>query len=644
MADIKLKQGGREVTFTKVGDYFGVRLKGGTRADVRALETEGDRTASGVRHLGSTGPAGFELFALTAPERIEGATDELRARSGAEAVTHVYSTSSQSGAIVIPTGQLTIKFKADVSQKRQLELLQQYGLEILGDLAYMPGAMQVRVSGASPKNPLKTAAALQSASEVELAEPELGFRPERQSPDPLLSAQWHLKNDGGLTGLEEGADVNAEGAWAFTKGTRDITVCVIDDGFDLEHPDFAGEGKVVAPRDFGQDDSDPSPTGTDDRHGTACAGVAIAEENGVGVVGLAPRCSFMPIRMSGWLTDDAIIAMFQHAMDSGADVISCSWSAKNWDFPLSTRITAYLSHVATQGRGGKGCVILFAAGNEDRPLDGTKNGQRSVQGFALHPDVIAVAASNSLNQRSYYSNFGPALAICAPSSGSPGRGITTTDLLGGAGYSADDYTSTFGGTSSATPLAAGLAALVLSVNPDLTAAEVKQIMMDTAVKIDSRNAEYVDGHSAKLGHGRIDAGAAVKRAMGQGAALAQMLYLEHRVTRPIRDFKETRDEIDFAADVTIEELEVTLDVRHTYVGDLNVILTAPDGSETALHQRTGGGQDDLILTYRSGSSTGLFSQLIGKSAKGRWGLRVSDHAPEDEGALHKWGLGVRYHA
>src|SRR5690606_24526015 len=118
---------------------------------------------------------------------------------------------------------------------------------------------------------------------------------------------------------------------------------------------------------------------------------------------------------------------------------SCSWSAQSWDFPLSTRVNALLNHVATAGRGGKGCVILFAAGNEDRPLDGVKDGRRSVQGFALHPAVIAVAASNSLDRRSSYSNFGRQISLCAPSSGSPGRGIVTVDNRGTSGYDAGDF-------------------------------------------------------------------------------------------------------------------------------------------------------------------------------------------------------------
>jgi len=125
---------------------------------------------------------------------------------------------------------------------------------------------------------------------------------------------------------------------------------------------------------------------------------------------------------------------------------------------------------------------------------------------------ICVGASNSRDERSSYSNFGPELTLCAPSSGSPGRRILTTDRRGTRGYMAGDYTDSFGGTSSSTPLAAGLAALILTVNSELTAEKVKQIMMETADKIDQANGDYVDGQSPKYGHGRINAYNAVQRA------------------------------------------------------------------------------------------------------------------------------------
>ena len=463
--------------------------------------------------------------------------------------------------------------------------------------------------------------------------------------DTLYRKQWHLNNPGNAVGLAEGADVKAEGAWEFTRGSRDVVVCVMDDGFDLDHPDFDAPGKIVDPRDFGQVDFDPSPGLEDDNHGTACAGVAVAEENGSGVVGLAPRCAFMPVRTSRWISDESIKKLFQYAIDQAADVISCSWSAGAWDFPLSAKMHGIIKKAATQGRvNGKGCVILFAAGNEDRPLDGEKDGRVSHQGFALHPNVIAVGASNSLDKRSSYSNFGPELAFCAPSSGSPGRGIVTTDRRGARGYSSEDYTHGFGGTSSATPLAAGLAGLILSLNPDLSSAEVKRIMMDTADKIDAQTGQYTDGHSPLYGHGRINAQRATALVAGEGGEdkPPQVLFMEHRINRSIPDFSEMDDVISFPLDVKAEELEVNLEIRHTWRGDLRVILIPPQNGEITLVDGSGGSQDDLIRSFRSSDDPDLFSSAMGKSARGEWRLKVMDMARQDVGNLVKWGLAVTY--
>lgn len=345
------------------------------------------------------------------------------------------------------------------------------------------------------------------------------------------------------------------------------------------------------------------------------------------------------------LSDTTIRNRFQHAIDNHADVISCSWSAGSLNFPLSTSIRGIIRKAATTGRrNGKGCVILFAAGNENRPLNGNMDdGRISHQGFALHPDVIAVGASNSLDKRSNYSNFGPELALCAPSSGAPGRRITSTDRRGPQGYARDDYTHDFGGTSSATPLAAGLAALILSVEPHLSSAEVKQIMMDTADKIGGDNGNYDDdGHSQFYGHGRINAQRALDLLTGRDdAQLPLVLGMEHRINRPIPDENTVDDNLIFPIETRIEVIEISLDIRHSWRSDLEVKIISPKGTEVMLHDREGGSQDNLIRSYRSTDEPRL-RELIGEQAKGQWRLEVTDSAPEDVGIIKHWGLAITY--
>jgi hypothetical protein len=642
MEEIKLKRGGVEVTFKKVPESFAVRLKQGKASDEMALEASVGRPKTELRHVDRVDVENMDIFAVKESAKLEETMDELRKAPATDVVTHMYALDDTPGGRVIPTGTMTIQFKPDVEGKEREEILAEFGLEVLEDLDFLPHGYNVRLTDASKENPLKIASKLQKRAEIETAEPDLSFQVSfKHVPiDTLYREQWHLKNRGDKVGLVAGADVKAEAAWEYTRGSREITVCVIDDGFDLDHPDFKADGKIVSPRDFGQDDFDPNPVFEDNNHGTACAGVAIAEENGKGVVGLAPRCAFMPVRMSQWITDQGIVDMFQYAIEHYADVISCSWSAGSWFFPLSTKMERIIHKAATEGRRNKkGCVILFAAGNENRPLSGmTEDGRRSHQGFAMHFDVIAVGASNSLDKHSEYSNYGPRLAICAPSSGSPGWKIVTTDRRGIKGYSSGDYTFDFGGTSSATPLAAGLAGLILSVNPELTSAEVKSIMMDTADKIDAENGQYVDGHSIWYGHGRINA----QKALDGEDGLPAVLYMEHRINKAIPDKGEVEDSITFPMDVAIRDVEINLDIQHAYRGDLRVILTPPQGDEIILVNRTGGNQDDIIESFRSSNEPDLFASLIDKSGKGNWRLKVMDLAKLDAGLIRKWGLAISY--
>ena len=647
MDKIKLKRGDSEVTLKKVPDVFAVRLKQGRARDEKALLSSCGKTRAEVQHIDAAAPAKMDIFSVKDASLLEDTMDQLRQATSSEVISHTYTLDDDSMSTVIPTGMMTLQFHADVSKQAREDILAEFGLEILEELDFLPHGYTVRLTSASTMNPLKIALKLQGLEDIKTAEPDLSFQVELKHvpEDNIYADQWHLKNPGGLVGLKEGADVSAEQAWDITRGSRDITISVIDDGFDLTHPDFNATGKIVAPRDFGQGDFTPNPVFEDDNHGTACAGVALAEENDSGVVGLASRCSFMPVRMGPWLTDQSIVDLFQYTINNNADVISCSWSAGAWNFPLSTKMSAIIHKAATQGRSNhKGIVILFAAGNEDRPLKGEKDGKISHQGFALHPDVISVAASNSLDQRAYYSNHGPEITICAPSSGSPGRGVVTTDRRGTQGYSSNDYTYTFGGTSSATPLTAGLAALILSANKALTSAEVRDIIMQTADKIQPDTGNYINGHSDLFGHGRINAEKAVAMAAGvvDAPRLPSVLYMEHRVSKPIPDKNQIKDSIIFPLDVAVQQLEVSLDIKHTWRGDLQVFLRPPNGEEITLIDRSGGSQDDIVTSFRSTDEPALFASTLGTTAKGDWHLRIVDTANQDVGMLQKWGLAVTY--
>jgi subtilisin family serine protease len=206
-------------------------------------------------------------------------------------------------------------------------------------------------------------------------------------------------------------------------------------------------------------------------------------------------------------------------LEKGAWVISCSWGAKAARYELSELVRGKITECAEKGRGGKGCVIVFAAGNDNR--DVYDPDQSFIDGFVIHEKVIGVAASTSIDTRALCSNFGKKIWVCAPSGdsgqpvGSPTvSDITTTDLNG-------SYFEHFLGTSGACALVAGICGLILSANPELTAEEVKQILRKTARPIDRAHGEYdPQDHSIFYGYGCVHAEAAVEEALRMRTSVA----------------------------------------------------------------------------------------------------------------------------
>ena len=169
-------------------------------------------------------------------------------------------------------------------------------------------------------------------------------------------------------------------------------------------------------------------------------------------------------------------------------------------------------------------------------------------------------------------------------------------------------------------------------------------MIDTADKIDEANGDYTDGHSPLHGHGRINANGAIETASGEAAQpTARKLSMEHRINRRIPDLGETETGITFPLAVTFEAMEVSVEIRHSWRGDLRLTLIPPRGrKKIVLVDRTGRGQDDLVRSFRSNDGQADFDSLLRGSAKGEWRLKVEDLARQDVGVLVKWGLAVTY--
>lgn len=428
---------------------------------------------------------------------------------------------------VVYTENLFVAFREGTPRARARALLQEHGLRVRRTLPWAGHAYAVSAPRGTGVAVFAIAGALLERPEVELCHPELV---RRRLFRRAFAPQWHLRS-ARVNGVRIDAHVDAAGAWRAARG-EGVTIAVIDEGIDIDHEEFARRGKIVSPRDVTHGHDDPRP-GRGEAHGTACAGIACAEGR-AGASGVAPAARLMPIRMASGIGSFDEATALAWAVEHGADVISCSWGPPDgqwWnpddpthdeEVPLPDYTRLAIEYAAARGRKGRGAVVCFAAGNGNEPVDH--------DGYASHPHVIAVAACNDRSTRSVYSDYGAAVWCAFPSNDyssdalghPPPRtpGIWTTDVTGNAGYNPGgaltrgdregDYTSGFGGTSSACPGVAGVAALVLARNPRLRARDVREVIRRCCDRIDEAGGEYdEDGHSRYYGYGRVNARRAV---------------------------------------------------------------------------------------------------------------------------------------
>lgn len=445
----------------------------------------------------------------------------------------------KTGEPILYSENIFIKFADSLAPDLCRLIIEEAGLAIKRVLGYSTNAYFLAAPEGSGTEVFYVANQLLQREDVDFCHPELLRERQNRAIHPN---QWHLKKTT-VNGVEIDASANVEAAHALSLGEGAV-IAVIDDGFDIDHIEFSGTGKVVFARNFDDDEAEEDPRPTDDTqsHGTSVAGVACA--NGVqGASGVAPAASLMPLKCNGYLGSQAEADAFYWAADNGADVINCSWGAVDgmWNdpsdplhgavtrLPASTRLA--INYAVEQGRNGKGCVVLFASGNGNESADNDK--------YVANPKVICVAACNDTGRRCSYSDFGKAVWCAFPSGDfeSPESfvpknpkpltpGIWTVDRQGDAGYSRltqvgdtlGDYNAGFSGTSSACPGVAGIAALMLAANPELTVQEVRDMLAKSCTrvghKLDGKKGRYnKKGRSDFYGHGRVDAERAVRLAL-----------------------------------------------------------------------------------------------------------------------------------
>ncbi|MCB0705983.1 MAG: S8 family serine peptidase [Saprospiraceae bacterium] len=512
---LTVKSGKGELKLRKSENLVGLKTTRQEKLDKKEYVQD-----SYFEHLG-----GFEVVSLnTSSQSLDDKLDAVRKEDDISQGTHVYLANGSNRPLV-PTGELYITFSDGTSTEEQNLVLEEYNLEEVE--RRNPFLLVARVTDKSP-NPIKVANLLSRISLVQSAEPDLDtfvdnyeFRP---PGDSLFAHQWQIHNNGHIPDsnhpVKSGADAKILEAWNRLGGlgSSDIVVAVIDNGFDINHPDL--RSKVYKPWDLWRNSSNITMGNPQFSHGTPCASIALAASNGTGMVGVAPNARFMPVSGTSFSVR-ATEQMFETCVNNGADIISCSWGTTDPNFALNSLKSEAIRKAAKEGRNGKGCVILFAGGNE---------GSNAINLYATHPDVICVGATTSQDQHASYSNSGRELMIVAPSNGdwpliaaraswdpgSPGK--IGAFKYWNDGVSRGDQYKHFGGTSAATPLVAGVCALILSANPDLTAREVREVLIGTADKIGSPW-EYTAGHSVKYGYGKVNADKAVAEAIRRKATI-----------------------------------------------------------------------------------------------------------------------------
>lgn len=662
-------RGGKKIELEKTQDTFTAVLKSSDKEELKNKVKSIKMLHGNIAEL------------VVEPYERDRIMDEIRSENQLT-THHQYIVKDSPTTKYSLTDEINVKFKPELSDQDIIEIIEQSGLVIKKQ--YEPNTFLLIVTSEAKANPIKVANKLMDSGKVEYAEPNLitKFMKMYLPIDPLFIDQWHLSVTNPAADIVEVADVSAPQAWELTRGIRKIVVAVLDDGFDLDHPDFKGDEKIVSPKDYVDGDIHPFPEKEHvDYHGTSCAGVAIAEENGIGCTGIAPGCAFMPVRFDISAKDSELIEIFEY-ISKHANVVSCSWGPIPGYYPLPTILYDKIHQLATYGgKNGNGLVIVFASGNYNTPLNLTvekpiefgliedgkliryKVSGEIINGFASHQDVIAVAASTSCNKKASYSNWGKEISVVAPSNNFHpithyplrGRGITTTDNeIHGFGFTeGSEYTSAFGGTSSATPLVAGLVGLLLSSNPDLTAKEVKEVLQDTADKILDLSEDPIlgtkkgtydeNGHSEWFGYGKVNAYRAVlevlKRKEGWTTNMIQKSVSPHQDI-PDDDPAGIQSTLMITETGKIEDIKVNINLTHPYISDLVVTLISPQGEKSILHDRTGVSNQNIIKTYDV-STTKFLRSLLMKEANGIWTLSVADMVWQDEGKLNSWGFEIK---
>lgn len=389
-----------------------------------------------------------------------------------------------------------VKLKQEEDTKLLENLAKENNVDIVGNDSFMPLWFILSCDKNSKGNALEMANLFYETGRFASAQPDLmeDYSANCRN-DTFFNQQWHLNNTG-QSGGTVGNDIRICQAWDMTMGCGNIIVAVLDQGIEA-HPDF----NTISPLSFDSETGATPATTIYGGHGVAVAGVIGATtNNSLGVAGVAPNTQLMSINNSlaaTPLSRQNRAAGINFAWQNGASVINNSWGSS----VVFQIIDDAIQNAVTQGRNGLGTVVVFASGNDSNSSIGYPSS---------NANTISVGAIGRTASRASFSNFGTGLDVVAP-----GVEITTTDRQGTAGFNTavspgGDF-ATLDGTSFAAPQVSGIAALILSFNPNLTVQQVRNIIQSTTDKVGGVTYTLNAGEQAgltwnnQMGYGRVNA-------------------------------------------------------------------------------------------------------------------------------------------
>ena len=517
--------------------------------------------------------------------------------------------------------------------------------------------------------------------------------------DPFYAQAWHLKNTGQKTYSSSagvaGYDLNVESVYnAGGKGSG-ITVMVADDGVESAHEDLHANLTLGQSRDYLQETYTQSwaePHAVNDNHGTSVAGIiAAVAENSLGSRGVAPLAKLINANpLSDSVTPSLQITALKDHLSADFDIVNHSFGLDEDGVNIGdSTFKTLLADAATSGRANKGKIIVKAAGNSylvalDDANKIIRFGNASLDGYNTVPTSVVVAAMASDGYPSSYSSPGSAIWVSAPGGeyGNDDPAILTTDAsgcnvgyallsavlslfdTGASGNTGCMYTSTFNGTSAATPMVSGVVALILEANPALTARDVKYILAKTARKVRPSITQFYDytrlsdgsgiiweqgwitntagfNFNNFYGFGLVDAAAAVALAktyttnLGtytESGWLASAANLNLAI--PDHSSGGAQSVLNYGTAFSVEEVQVQVTVDHPHVGDLQLELTSPGGTKSILINAN----NSLYDSTGYGGATFLSNAFYGEAAAGNWALKVVDGATGSTGTLKSWKM------